>query len=147
LLKTALNSGTMFTAPHRDAALVGKQVLEAGGTAMEAMVAAAAMIAVVYPHMNGIGGDGFWLLHRPGKLPAGIAACGQSAALASPEWYAERGYTDAMPTRGGLAALTVPGTIGGWAKALAMVERDNVLSVAELLAPAIERAPSRSDCH
>ncbi|SQA97298.1 Putative gamma-glutamyltransferase ywrD [Cedecea neteri] len=39
-------------------------VLRHGGDAIEAMVAAAAAIAVVYPHMNGIGGDGFWLIVR-----------------------------------------------------------------------------------
>lgn len=140
MLNTALNFGTMFTAPHRDATLVGKQILEAGGTAMEAVVAAAAMIAVVYPHMNGIGGDGFWLIHRAGRPLVGISACGQAAALATPEWYAQRGHVTAMPTRGGIAALTVPGTIGGWAKALETVERGNALSVAELLAPAVAKA-------
>lgn len=50
---------TAFTAPHFKAAQVGQQILDAGGTASEAMVAAAAMIAVQYPHMNGIGGDSF----------------------------------------------------------------------------------------
>ena len=42
-------------------------VLNAGGSAIEAMVAAAATIAVAYPHMNGLGGDAFWIIHRPGQ--------------------------------------------------------------------------------
>jgi gamma-glutamyltranspeptidase/glutathione hydrolase len=86
MLNSALNHGGVFTAPHREAAYVGRQILDQGGTAMEAMVAAAAMIAVVYPHMNGIGGDGFWLIHRAGQDLVGISACGQAAALATPEW-------------------------------------------------------------
>src|SRR5690606_40572376 len=49
-----------------------RSILKAGGTAIEAMVAAAATIAVVYPQMNGIGGDAFWLIHRPGEKPLAI---------------------------------------------------------------------------
>lgn len=140
MLHTALNFGTMFTSPHRDATYVGKQVLEAGGTAMEAMIAAAAMIAVVYPHMNGIGGDGFWLVHRPGELPLAIAACGQAASMATPEWYGRQGHFHSIPSRGGLAALTVPGTVGGWDAALELVEKTRAIPVNELLEPAVKRA-------
>ena len=114
MLETAFGLTHAMTAPHRIATKAGADVMEAGGTAIEAMVAAAATIAVVYPHMNGIGGDGFWLIKKPGEAPIGIFACGQAAALATPEWYAERGHNEIIPTRGGQAALTVPGTIGGW---------------------------------
>ncbi len=48
-------------APHTLAAEAGRDILLQGGNAIEAMVAMAASIAVVYPHMNGIGGDGFWV--------------------------------------------------------------------------------------
>ncbi|NKK72830.1 gamma-glutamyltransferase [Rhizobium leguminosarum bv. viciae] len=140
MLQTALAFNGTFTAPHREAAYAGRRILDEGGTAMEAMVAAAAMIAVVYPHMNGIGGDGFWLIHKPGKPPIGIAACGQAAGLATPQWYAERGHNTAIPTRHGEAALTVPGTIGGWDMALSMVESNNRFSVAELLSGAVAKA-------
>ncbi len=51
-----------FTAPHHKASETGLDILRQSGTACEAMVAAAAMIAVQYPHMNSIGGDGFGLL-------------------------------------------------------------------------------------
>ena len=71
MLTSAMGYGGAVTAPHRAAALAGRDVLEAGGTAIEAMVAAAAAIAVAYPHMNGIGGDGFWIIHRPGEAPVG----------------------------------------------------------------------------
>ncbi|HSG53991.1 MAG TPA: gamma-glutamyltransferase, partial [Paracoccaceae bacterium] len=65
MLHSALGCRGAVSAPQRAAALAGRDVLEAGGTAVEAMLAAAATIAVTYPHMNGIGGDGFWLIHRP----------------------------------------------------------------------------------
>mgnify|MGYP001492021026 CR=1 FL=1 len=61
MIETALGTNIAFTAPHRLATKAGFDILEAGGSAVEAMVAAAAQIAVVYPHMNSIGGDGFWL--------------------------------------------------------------------------------------
>ncbi|NQU55674.1 MAG: gamma-glutamyltransferase, partial [Rhodospirillales bacterium] len=73
----------MVSAPHHLAAEAGANVLRAGGNAVEAMVAAAATIAVVYPHMNSIGGDGFWIISEPGKEPIGIDACGPAAALAT----------------------------------------------------------------
>ena len=54
----------------------GSSVLREGGNAIEAMVAAAATIAVVYPHMNGLGGDNFWLVSRgrPGRRSASTPA-------------------------------------------------------------------------
>ena len=58
-------------------------VLRDGGSAIEAMVAAAATIAVVYPHMNGLGGDGFWLIVPPGGEPIAIDASGAAGSLAT----------------------------------------------------------------
>ena len=52
-------------APHHAAAEAGRAILAEGGNALEAMVAMAATIAAVYPHMNHIGGDGFWLVREP----------------------------------------------------------------------------------
>jgi gamma-glutamyltranspeptidase/glutathione hydrolase len=62
--------------------------LREGGSAIEAMVAAAATIAVVYPHMNGLGGDGFWLIVPPEGEPIAIDASGAAGSLATPEAYA-----------------------------------------------------------
>ncbi|MFN7123682.1 MAG: gamma-glutamyltransferase, partial [Hydrogenophaga sp.] len=114
MIHTLTALGGMFVAPHHLAAQAGRDVLRDGGNAVEAMVAAAAAIAVVYPHMNAIGGDGFWLIHEPGQKPVAISACGPAAALADLDWYA--GHST-IPSRGPKAALTVAGTIGGWAKA------------------------------
>ena len=59
MLHTLYATDGMVVAPHHLAAQAGRDVLRDGGNAIEAMVAAAAAIAVVYPHMNAIGGDGF----------------------------------------------------------------------------------------
>jgi oxamate amidohydrolase len=104
MLTPALGFGGAFTAPHRAAALAGRDVLAAGGTAIEAMVAAAAVIAVAYPHMNGIGGDGFWLVHRPGARPSA-----SPAAAAPPPSPRPTGMPSAAtPTRFPPAARSLP---------------------------------------
>ncbi|MCP1675053.1 gamma-glutamyltranspeptidase/glutathione hydrolase [Natronocella acetinitrilica] len=131
-------------APHHLAAEAGAGVLGEGGNALEAMVAAAASIAVVYPHMNSIGGDGFWLIQEPGRPPLGIDASGVAAALATPAWYRERGETGRIPHRGGLAANTVAGTIAGWSEALdhSRWRWGGTMPLSRLLAPAIAHAGS-----
>ncbi len=106
-----------FTASHFQASQAGMAILRDGGTAIEAMVAAAAAIAVAYPHMNSLGGDGFWLIHEPGKAPVAINAAGVSAEQATLGWYAQKGY-QTIPSRGADAALTVAGTVAGWNAAL-----------------------------
>ena len=62
MLHTLKSRRGMVVAPHHLAAQAGLAILREGGNAVEAMVAAAAAIAVTYPHMNSIGGDGFWLI-------------------------------------------------------------------------------------
>jgi gamma-glutamyltranspeptidase len=104
-------------APHHAAAEAGRHILAEGGNALEAMVAMAASIAAVYPHMNHVGGDGFWLLHEPSGRVRALMAGGPAGAQASIAFYRERGH-DTIPPRGPLAALTVPGAIGGWMLAL-----------------------------
>lgn len=132
------NNYVAFTAPHFAAAQTGQTVLEHGGTAIEAMVAAAASIAVEYPHMNGLGGDGFWLISEPGKTPVGIDASGVSATNATPSFYQGLEH---IPSRGGKAALTMAGAVSGWQKALEISKHwQQPLSLGELLAPAIGQA-------
>ena len=67
----------MAVTPHHLASESALSVLRHGGDAIEAMVAAAATIAVVYPHMNGIGGDGFWLIVPPEGEPLAVDPEGQ----------------------------------------------------------------------
>ena len=64
----------MAVAPHALAAQSALAVLREGGNAIEAMVAAASTIAVVYPHMNSIGGDGFWIISEPGREPVATSS-------------------------------------------------------------------------
>jgi len=131
--------GGIAVAPHADAARAAAAVLGEGGNAIEAMVTAAATIAVVYPHMNGIGGDAFWLVHEPGRAPRAIDACGQAGSGVDAALYAGLA---SIPVRGPLAANTVAGTIGGWDLALAHSRGawNGRLPLERLLAPAIEFA-------
>jgi gamma-glutamyltranspeptidase/glutathione hydrolase len=125
-------------APHFAAVEAGRQILAEGGNALEAMVAMAASIAAVYPHMNHIGGDGFWLIRLPSGRVHAIMAAGPAGLQAKPELYRDH---ETIPTRGPLAALTVPGAIGGWMLALeAAKATDGRLPLDMLLAPAIAQA-------
>src|SRR5580704_14247929 len=125
-------------APHFAAVEAGREILAEGGNALEAMLAMAAAIAAVYPHMNHLGGDGFWLVHEPGGRLRAIMAAGPAGLQAKPELY--RDY-EAIPTRGPLAALTVPGVVGGWGLALeAAKSRGGKLPLDVLFAPAIAKA-------
>lgn len=132
------NHSYAFTAPHFAATEVGEAILANGGTAVEAMVAAAASIAVVYPHMNSMGGDGFWIISEPGKHPVAIDASGVAAQLATPAFYAGEA---AIPARGGKAALTMAGAVAGWQKALELSAHwQTPKPLKELLQGAIEQA-------
>ncbi|MDH7797215.1 MULTISPECIES: gamma-glutamyltransferase family protein [unclassified Beijerinckia] len=139
-LTTNRSNKGMVTAPHALASQAGLRVLQEGGNAIEAMVAAAATIAVVYPHMNSIGGDGFWLISRAGAAPLAIDASGTAARKATPAFYAEK-KLNAVPPRGPLAANTVAGTIAGWGTALAMArEIGGRLPLSRLVEDAIAHA-------
>lgn len=132
----------MAVAPHALAAQSALGVLRAGGNALEAMIAAAASIAVAYPHMNSLGGDSFWLLYVPGMAPGAIDACGAAAAAASIAWYRDRGIEKSIPFRGGVAANTVAGTVSGWGAAYQLSRRAlrGRLPLARLLEDAIHYA-------
>lgn len=99
----------MAVAPHHLASQSALAILREGGSAIEAMVAAAAAIAVVYPHMNGLGGDGFWLIVPPEGDPIAIDASGAAGSLATLEAYAGQRH---IPNRGPQAALGMPITLG-----------------------------------
>jgi len=130
----------VVAAPHRAAVEAGRLVLAERGNAIEAMVAMAATIAVVYPHMNHVGGDGFWLIREPGGRVRAIMGAGAAGALARRELYRRQGH-DAVPTRGPLAALTAPAAIAGWILALdAAKAHGGRLPLEMLLASAIRYA-------
>jgi oxamate amidohydrolase len=137
-LYTAGHRRGVAAAPHRAAVEAGRAVLAEGGNALEAMVAMAATIAVVYPHMAQMGGDGFWLIREPSGRVRALMAAGRAGANARRELY--RDY-ETIPPRGGLAALTVPGAVAGWMLALeAASAHSGRMRLRDLLAPAIAQA-------
>src|SRR5881227_445185 len=97
-LYTAGHRRGVVAAPHHAAVETGRAILAEGGNALEAMVAMAATIAAVYPHMNHVGGDGFWLVREPSGRVRAIMAGGPAGAQANIELYREQGF-DEIPTR------------------------------------------------
>jgi gamma-glutamyltranspeptidase len=108
----------MVTSPHSLASSAGVDVLRAGGSAIDAAIAASAVLAVVYPHMTGLGGDAFWLVHdgRSGEIKC-LNGGGKAAAGASLASMEGRGLSE-IPMRGIVpATLTVPGGVASWVAA------------------------------
>jgi gamma-glutamyltranspeptidase/glutathione hydrolase len=115
------------------AARAGVQILERGGHAVDAAIAANAVMGVVEPEMNGIGGDLFAMVSESsGGGPHGLNAGGWAPGGLTPELLKARGLTD-MPFSG-IHTVTVPGAVAGWA---ALHRRFGRLPMADLLAPAI----------
>lgn len=121
---------------HPLASAAGMDVLRRGGNAVDAAVTMAAVLAVVRPHMNGVGGDAFGLFHEAstGRVTA-LNGSGRAGGLATPALFASRGLTE-IPSSGALT-VTVPGAVAAWAAAL---ERYGTLTLAEALGPAIRLA-------
>ena len=114
----------MVTSPHALASSAGIDVLRAGGSAVDAAIATAAVLAVVYPHMTGLGGDAFWLIHdgASGRIDY-LNGGGKAAAGATIDALKARGV-DEVPLRGIIpATLTVPGAVASWCEAHARYGR------------------------
>jgi oxamate amidohydrolase len=122
-METPQFSHGAVASPHSAASEAGAAVLREGGNAIEAMIAVAATLAVVYPHMNGVGGDNFWVIRSPSGRVRAIEACGYAGSHATIERYAKL-ELETIPPRGPHAVLTVPGAVGGWMLAGDMA-RDN----------------------
>ncbi|MFG3595979.1 gamma-glutamyltransferase [Bradyrhizobium sp. RDI18] len=113
-----LASNGMVTSPHSLASTAGIDVLRAGGSAIDAAIATSAVLAVVYPHMTGIGGDAFWLVHdgASGEIRY-LSGGGKAAAAATLSSIEQRGLKE-IPLRGIVpATLTVPGAVASWIEA------------------------------
>lgn len=121
---------------HPLASQAGYEVLRAGGNAVDAAVTMAAILAVVRPHMNSVGGDVFALFYdAESSSTQALNASGRAAAGATPQFFADQGITR-MPGSGPLS-VTVPGAVSAWGAAL---ERYGTITLAEALGPAIEIA-------
>lgn len=116
------------------AAQAGLDMLDRGGNAIDAAIAAAACLTVVEPTSNGIGSDAFALVWAEGKLH-GLNASGPAPKSISIDSVREQGHEE-MPEYG-WTPVTVPGAPAGWAR---MIERFGRLSLAEVLVPAIHYA-------
>ncbi|BAO00788.1 gamma-glutamyltranspeptidase [Candidatus Pantoea carbekii] len=128
----------MAVTPHHLASESALAILREGGNAIEAMVAAASTIAVVYPHMNGLGGDGFWLILPLNGDPIAIDASGVAGSLASRDFYDTTVVN--IPYRGPKAAITIAGTISGWQEALKLSREINITTIPFPLSRLLEDA-------
>jgi len=115
---TVLATQGMVVTPHYLASAAGLRVLRAGGNAIDAVIAAAAVCSVVYPHMCSIGGDNFWLIYdAKGRTVRALNGSGRSGERCTIDLYTRMGNANVIPSRGFLAANTVPGAVDGWATA------------------------------
>jgi gamma-glutamyltranspeptidase / glutathione hydrolase len=126
----------MVAAAHPLATLAGIEILKEGGSAVDAAIAAAAVLGVVEPYQTGLGGDAFALIyHAPDGHVTALNASGPAPRAATIEAILGRGL-DRIPARSPLA-WTVPGCVDGWWQ---MSARDGCLPWARLLEPAIHYA-------
>ena len=125
----ARSTRAMIASPHPLASAAGADVLRAGGNAVDAAIAANAVLAVVYPASCGIGGDALWLVHDP-KTPATIAynGSGRTPRAASLDRLPQR----TLPQRGALS-VTVPGAVRSWEE---VARAHGTRGLDDLLAPA-----------
>ena len=124
------------SAGHPLAAQAGLAVLQDGGTATDAIIAMAGVLAVVRPHMNGVGGDAFAIFFdgATGNVTA-LNGSGRSGALATPEFFKSQDLSE-IPGTGALS-VSVPGAVAAWLDAH---ERYGSKPFDQLLEPAISYA-------
>lgn len=131
----ALGVDGMAATSHPLATLAAIEVLRSGGNAVDAAIAAGALLCVAEPHMTSIGGDCFVLYSPAGGLPVALNGSGRAPAAAELGWYLERGFTAIEETTP--HAVTVPGAIDAWFRLNADY---GTRDMAELLRPAINLA-------
>ncbi|MFO1292969.1 MAG: gamma-glutamyltransferase family protein [Rubrivivax sp.] len=119
---------------HPWAAQAGLAMLQRGGNAVDAAIAAAAAMTIVEPCSNGLGSDAFCILWDGERLQ-GLNASGCAPAAWTPEYFERKyGSNCQSPPKRGWDSVTVPGAVAAWA---ALHERCGALPFADLLAPAI----------
>ncbi len=123
-----------LTTPHPLATAAGMEVLDAGGTASEALIAAGAVLTVVMPHFCGLGGDAVWLVVDRHGQQSCFLAIGQGIDRAMPE--------APFPQRGPASILTTAAVVDGWEHAFRHAQRalGGRARWEDLLSPAIALA-------
>jgi gamma-glutamyltranspeptidase/glutathione hydrolase len=127
--------GVVCSPDHR-ASLAGLRLLSAGGNAIDAAVAASAVLAVVAQHMCGLGGDLMAVVADSGGAARALVSAGRAGSGASAEAMRADGLT-AVPRTGDIRAVTVPGCVDGW---LALHSAQGRLPLAQVLEAAVECA-------
>jgi gamma-glutamyltranspeptidase/glutathione hydrolase len=129
-----IGDGAVAVTPHHEATRVALRVMQAGGTAADAVVAANAVLGMVLPTTCGIGGDLFALVHRPGMdRPDVLNASGRGGSGLDAAALRAAGH-ETVPYHGP-ESVSVPGAVDGWE---ALIDRHGHLSLSELLADAID---------
>jgi gamma-glutamyltranspeptidase / glutathione hydrolase len=133
----------MAATSHPLATQIALEVMRAGGSAIDAAIAANAALGLMEPTGNGIGGDLFAIVWDPKtKRLHGYNGSGRSPQALSLQWFVDNGYTE-VPSHGPLP-VTVPGTVDGW---FALHERFGRLPIGEVLAPTIRYARDGHPVH
>lgn len=123
----------LVTSGHPLASLAGLDVLKEGGNAFDASIAVSAVLGVVEPHSNGIGGDAYYLIYLAKEgLVIFLNGSGRSPLEASIENIRARGY-ERLPQRG-ILSVTVPGCVHSWGE---LWKKGGSLPLERLLAPAV----------
>jgi gamma-glutamyltranspeptidase/glutathione hydrolase len=126
----------MVAAADHLAASAGLNAMSRGGSAADGIVAAAAAMAVVGPHLCGMGGDALAMVCPPGAAPEALLSIGRAGSGVSAAGLRAMGLAT-MPLRGDVASAPVPGAVDGW---LALLQRFGRLPIDVVFAPAIELA-------
>jgi len=131
----AVAGEAMAATSHPLATLTALDILKRGGNAMDAAVAAAALLTVAEPAMTSIGGDCFVLYSRKGAPPIAYNGSGRAPAAAHLGWYLDRKFSE-IPIESP-HACTVPGSVAAWFR---LIEDHGTMDMSALLQPAIELA-------
>lgn len=115
--------------------LAAVNILQAGGNAADAAIAASAVLCITEPPMTGIGGDCFALIGQADGTVTGLNGSGRASRHATADWLASSGLTEIATDN--IHAVTVPGAVDGWQ---ALLERHGSMSLAQVLEPAIRLA-------
>jgi gamma-glutamyltranspeptidase/glutathione hydrolase len=131
----AISDRGMAATSHPQATLAAVDILRAGGSAVDAAVAAVALQSVIDPLMTGIGGDCFALYCPAGGTPIALNGSGRSPQRATVDYYLEKGFTS-IPDDSA-HAVTIPGAVDAWCKLIGSYGR---FDMGRVLAPAIAAA-------
>ncbi len=126
----------MVAAADQLASSAGCAILARGGSAADAAVTTGTVMAVVGPHLCGLGGDVLAMVSAPGSPPDALLSVGRAGSGSDAAALRDDGFA-VMPLRGDIRSVQVPGAVDGW---LALHERYGRLPLDDVLAPAIELA-------